>query len=194
MWGPSIERRCSRPLLATTVTPILSSLKWNHSKANDYWSSSKNEVPSLVTALHHTKKYWLTPPRPRIPPPRPPRVLETPRSCTGDHFSRLVFTDEDAMFNFLARRTISISCWWLVNCGEAENALKIGKRGHFNSAAARKRVDLRTLFGKDSKFKWCWENMKVVPTQESCAWSVERWRISFAKRFQDGSAGHSGRN
>ena len=57
MWGPSIERRCSRPLLATTVTPILSSLKWNHSKANDYWSSSKNEVPSLVTALHHTKKY-----------------------------------------------------------------------------------------------------------------------------------------
>ena len=103
-----------------------------------------DKIQNIAKNWQNTK-YWLTPPRPRIPPPRPPRVLETPRSCTGDHFSRLVFLKEvDAVFNFLARRTISISCWWLLNCGEAENALKIGKRGHFNSAAARKRVDLRT--------------------------------------------------
>ena len=156
----------------------------------------KNSSYFQVVRYWQNTKYCkiLTPPRPRTPLLRPQRARETPRSCTGDHFSRLTFTDEDAVLNFLARRTISISCWWLVSCGEAENALKIGKRGHFNSAAARKRVDLRTLFDKDSKFKWCWENMKVVPTQESSAWLVERWRISFAKRFQDGSAGHSGRN
>ena len=163
---------------------------------------TKYKMLTKYKILKNTK-YWpntkyckiLTPPRPRTPLPRPQRARETPRSCTGDHFSRLVFIEEeDAVLNFLARRTRSISCWWLVSCGEAENALKIGKRGHFNSAAARKRVDLRTLFDKDSKFKLCWENMKVVPTQESSAWLVERWRISFAKRFQDGSAGHSGRN
>ena len=58
MWEPSIERRCSRPLLAIIVTPILPSLKWNYSKANDYWSSKKKSwvTTRLVTALNHTKK------------------------------------------------------------------------------------------------------------------------------------------